>query len=73
MKAKDFDKLFDEGKDIIEQLNLSESRKPNLDTKRVNVDFPEWMVRSLGLEPRRLGVSRQSVIKIWLAERMEKV
>jgi hypothetical protein len=71
MKAKSLDKKFDKGSDIIEHLDLSKSRRPLQDMKRVNVDFPLWMVRSLDKEASRLGVSRQSVIKIWLAERLE--
>ena len=73
MKAKDFDKKFDAGENVTEHLNLAEARRPYQDTKRVNVDFPEWMVNSLDREAKRLGVSRQSVIKMWLAERLEKV
>ena len=73
MKAKDFDKKFDAGENVTEHLNLTEARRPYGGTKRVNVDFPEWMVHSLDREAKRLGVSRQSVIKMWLAERLEKV
>lgn len=71
MKAKALDKRFDEGGDITEHLDLSKAKRPLQDLKRVNVDFPLWMVRSLDKEASRLGVSRQSVIKIWLAERLE--
>ncbi len=71
MKAKSLDRQFDEGRDITEHLDLSKSRRPLQDMRRVNVDFPLWMVRSLDKEASRLGVSRQSVIKIWLAERLE--
>lgn len=71
MKAKSLDKKFDEGKNITAHLDLSKSRRPMQDIKRVNVDFPLWMVHSLDKEASRLGVSRQSVIKIWLAERLE--
>ena len=73
MKTKEFDKLFDEGKDITHLLDLSSARKPNQDQKRVNVDFPVWMVNKLDQEAKRLGVTRQSIIKIWLAERLERV
>jgi len=74
MKASEFDKLVDEGEvDIIEYLDLSTARRPNLEQRRVNVDFPTWMVDSLDQEARRLGVTRQSIIKIWIAERLEKV
>ena len=71
MKAKNLDKLFDEGKNITQQLDLSKARRPEQEQKRVNVDFPAWMVNSLDKEAKRLGVPRQSVIKIWLAEKLE--
>lgn len=70
MKAKDLDKQFDEGKNIIDHLDLSKARRPNQEQKRVNVDFPLWMIQSLDKEAKRLGVPRQSIIKIWLAERL---
>lgn len=73
MKTEEFDKLFDEGKDITHLLDLSSARKPNQDLKRVNVDFPVWMVNRLDQEAKRLGVTRQSIIKIWLAERLERI
>ena len=71
MKAKDFDEVFDSGGDVAEYLEVDEARRPNQQTRRVNVDFPAWMVESLDREARRLGVTRQSVIKVWLAERLE--
>ena len=72
MKARDFDKEFDEGKDVSAHLDRSKARRPELEQKRVNVDFPIWMIRLLDKEAERLGVPRQSVIKIWLAERLGK-
>ena len=72
MKAKELDKKFDEGKNILEHLDLSKARRPNQEQKRVNVDFPIWMIQSLDKEAKRLGVARQSIIKIWLAERLHK-
>ena len=72
MKAKDFDKKFDDNKlDIVGDLDLSKTKRPNQIQKRVNVDFPTWMVDSLDKEASRLGVTRQSIIKVWLAERLE--
>lgn len=72
MKAKDFDKKFDQGKeDIIDDLDISSLKRPNQAPRRVNVDFPEWMIISLDKEAARLGVTRQSIIKVWLAERLE--
>ena len=72
MKAKELDKKFDEGKSILKQLDLSKAERPNQQQKRVNVDFPLWMIQSLDKEAKRLGVPRQSIIKIWLAERLHK-
>jgi len=72
MKANDFDHAFDNGKDISSHLDLSRKRRPELEQKRVNVDFPVWMIHQLDREARRLGVTRQSVIKMWLAERLEE-
>jgi hypothetical protein len=72
MKARKFDSDFDSGKDISNSLDLSKIRKPNQEQKRVNVDFPAWMIDSLDKEAARLGVTRQSIIKVWLAERLEE-
>ena len=72
MKAEDFDKKFDQGESVIEHLDLSKSRRPKQEQKRVNVDFPLWMIHSLDKEAKRLGVPRQSIIKIWLAERLQQ-
>lgn len=72
MKAKDFDEIFDAGEeDIIEYLDLDSVTRPNRKQKRVNVDFPIWMVESLDQEAARIGVTRQAIIKMWLAERLE--
>ncbi len=71
MKAKDFDKLFDNGENIIAHLDLANAVRPGEKTQRVNVDFPIWMIRSLDQESKRLGVPRQSVIKFWIAEKLE--
>lgn len=72
MKAKELDKKFDEGKSVIDHLDLSKARRPNQEQKRVNVDFPLWMLQSLDKEAKRLGVPRQAIIKIWVAERLNK-
>jgi hypothetical protein len=72
MKTKDFDKKFDEGKeDIIDDLDLSSARRVNQEQKRINVDFPSWIVESLDREAARIGVTRQSIIKVWLVERLK--
>jgi hypothetical protein len=73
MKASDFDKKFDEGaEDIIDDLDMSTASRHLKEQRRVNVDFPVWMVQSLDREARRLGVTHQSIIKVWIAERLEK-
>lgn len=73
MKAEEFDKKFDAGEDIMDYVDLSSARRPNLEPKRVNVDFPIWMVNELDREARRLGVTRQSIIKMWIDERLHRV
>ncbi len=72
IKAKEIEKKFDEGEDISKYLDLSKARRPEQEQKRVNVDFPLWMIHLLDKETRRLGVPRQSIIKVWVAERLEK-
>jgi len=72
MKANEFDKEFDEGKDISKHLDRSKARRPAQEQKRVNVDFPKWMITLLDKEAKRLGVPRQSIIKVWVAERLGK-
>ena len=72
MKAKSLDKKFDEGKDTTKNLDISKARRPLQLQKRVNVDFPTWMIDSLDKEASRLGVTRQSIIKVWLSERLQQ-
>lgn len=72
MKAEELDTLFDDGKDISAYIETASIRQPNQESKRVNVDFPTWMVDSLDREAQRIGVTRQSVIKVWIAERLEQ-
>lgn len=72
MKARELDQKFDEGEDVTKYLDLSKARRPGQEQKRVNVDFPLWMINLLDKEARRLGVPRQSIIKVWVAERLEK-
>ena len=71
MKASEFDKKFDDGENILAEVDVSRSRRPGEETRRINVDFPAWMVTSMDREARRLGVTRQSIIKMWLAERLQ--
>ena len=73
MKAKDFEKKFDENIDVTQSLDLSKAKRVLQEQKRVNVDFPTWMVESLDREAGKLGVTRQSIIKVWLADRLEQV
>jgi hypothetical protein len=71
--TEEFDQRFEKGEDITEHLDMSKAKRPGLDQKRVNVDFPAWMVENLDKEARRLGVTRQSIIKIWIAERLQQL
>jgi hypothetical protein len=70
MKASEFERAFERGKDIDAHVDWTKARRPNVETRRVNVDFPAWVVDSLDREARRLGVTRQSLIKTWIAERL---
>lgn len=72
MKAKQFDERFDRGDDVTGALDMRGARRPGLEQRRVNVDFPSWMIEALDREARRLGVTRQSVIKIWIGDRLER-
>ena len=71
MKAKEFDKTFDAGEDITSHLDLTKARRPEQEQRRVNVDFPVWMIHSLDREARRLGVPRQSLIKMVVSEHIK--
>ena len=73
MKAKEFDRKFDMGEDISDYLDLSKAKRPGQEQKRINVEFPAWMIHSIDKEAKRLGVPRQSIIKVWLAERLQKI
>ncbi len=70
-KASSFDKKFDDGESIIEHLDLSQARRPSEEQKRINMEIPVWMLSALDREAKRLGVTRQSIIKLWLAERLQ--
>ena len=70
MKATDLDKVFDDGEDVSRHVDWSRSSRPNIEAKRVNVDFPTWVVEGLDRQARRLGVTRQALIKLWIAERL---
>jgi hypothetical protein len=70
LKAESFDRKFDDGDDIIGHLDLSKARRVNIEPKRVNVDFPTWVVEALDRQAQTLGVTRQSLIKLWIAERL---
>lgn len=73
MKATDFDKKFDSGEeDVTGFLDLSKAKRAGLDIKRINVDFPEWMIESLDQEAHRIGTTRQSLIKFWVADRLDQ-
>jgi hypothetical protein len=70
MKARTFEQKFDAGEDISAHVDWSRARRPNVELKRVNVDFPRWVIEALDQEAQRLGVTRQSLIKLWIAERL---
>ncbi|MBL7661874.1 CopG family transcriptional regulator [bacterium] len=71
VKAKDFDDTFDRGEDVTKYLDKSKARRVNAELKRVNIDFPVWVIDSLDKEARRLGITRQSLVKMWIAEKFK--
>lgn len=73
IKAKDLDDKFDRGEDITPYLDLSKARRPGLEQRRVNVDFPVWMIESLDREASRIGVPRQSLIKMLIAKHLDEL
>ncbi len=72
-KAKELDAKFDAGEDITRYLDLSQARRPGHEQRRVNVDFPTWMIESLDREASRLGVPRQSLIKMLIAQHLQEL
>ncbi len=72
VKAKDFDAAFDRGEDVTKFLDKSKARRVNTELKRVNIDFPTWVIESLDREARRLGITRQSLVKMWIAEKFSR-
>ncbi len=72
MKASEFDKIFDDNEDnILNAVDIKSAERINRQPKRVNIDFPVWMIEQLDDEANRLGVTRQSIIKVWIAERLQ--
>jgi hypothetical protein len=71
VKAKDLDDAFDRGEDVTKYLDKSKARRVNAELKRVNIDFPVWVIDSLDKEARRLGITRQSLVKMWIAEKFK--
>lgn len=72
MKANEFDRRFDDGEDVSAALDTARARRPGEEQRRVNVDFPVWMIAELDREATRLGVTRQSLIKVWIAEKIDQ-
>lgn len=72
MKTSDFDKRFDSGENISDALDRKKSRRPGLEQKRVTIDFPRWMIERLDREADRAGVTRQSIVKLWISERLDR-
>lgn len=73
ISTQEFDSLMEAGEELVSHLDLSTARRPGLQTQRVNVDFPAWEVDALDREANRLGITRQSLIKVWIAEKLERV
>lgn len=70
MKAQEFDKKFEAGEDLTDDLDFSKARRVNQESKRVNIDFPIWVVEGLDRQAKRLGITRQALVKVWIAEKL---
>ena len=73
ISAEEFDRRFDAGEDMGDYIDWNSARRPGLEPKRVNVDFPQWMVAGLDREAKRRGITRQALIKTWVADRLDAV
>lgn len=71
MNTVEFDERFDAGEDVSTTVDWSKARRLNVEAKRVNVDFPTWVVTGLDRQARKLGITRQALIKMWIAERLQ--
>lgn len=72
ISAEEFDRRFDDGEDMSEYIDWSSARRIDQETKRVNVDFPQWMIAGLDREAKRRGVTRQALIKVWISDRLDQ-
>lgn len=70
MKASEFDRLFEAGEDVVTYLDRSGIKRHGLEQRRITVDFPAWMVHQLDREASRLGITRQSIIKMWISQKI---
>jgi hypothetical protein len=70
MKASEFDQLFEAGEDIMTYMDLSGKKRPGIEQRRITVDFPVWMIHQLDKEAIRLGITRQSIIKMWISQKI---
>jgi hypothetical protein len=71
MKAREFDEKFESGEDLTDELDFSKARRVNQESRRVNIDFPSWVVEGLDKQAKRLGITRQSLVKVWIAEKLK--
>ncbi len=71
ISAEEFDRRFDSGEDMGDYVDWRSTKRPGLEAKRVNVDFPQWMIAGLDREAKRRGITRQALIKTWLADKLD--
>jgi len=70
--AKEFDEKFDNNEDISNYLDWDRAKRVHEKQMRVSVDFPRWMVQCLDKESTHLGISRQALIKLSVAEHIKQ-
>lgn len=71
--VEEFDRRFDNGEDVSDFLDLANATRPGLAPQQVAIDFPAWMVHSVDKEAAKIGIDRQSLIKVWIADKLKSL
>ena len=72
MNAEEFDRRFDEGEDLDDHIDWASARCPNLAPERITAELPRWVVQGLDRQAEIAGVTREALIRLWIAERLQQ-
>jgi hypothetical protein len=72
ISAVEFDEKFEKKENLVPYLQTDKITKPGLKSRRVSVDFPEWMVQELDRAAQKLGITRQSLIKVFISDKLKE-